>query len=387
MIHRLLKPHRLCSKPVHIILILLLVGFIYYTGLPTHILIGDSALNEASPRLKLLIDKKRYHPDHDPVWIQRYDVSSNETMDNFTKEDIGYNGSVPILTLFTTFDMNPDGSEKHLNTLRMWASLRPTIQPVLFSTPGNDEAFIQKAKNVGWLVYQAPTLQGGLPILRDMFLFLTEEMQLKSYFIGYSTPDIVFTDNLNMTLWHLAHARWYRIAGQGLLLSGLSHNVSTRVIKKLKSPIKYRSSAVRELIRHSRCRSISSFCLDYFITTANGFPFHNMPDFVVGESGYSSWIIKKSFEWRIRTIDATRSITALHQYDPSNSEDDVISKNACRKMEMIPPFLVGMDNERCFDYVTVRQGNKHIRLYPRDQVESSCDLESSHKIVPDDLRS
>ena len=104
MIHRLLKPHRLCTRPIYIILILLLMGFIYYTGLPTHILTGDSALNEDAPRIKLLIDKKRYHPDHDPVWIQRHDASPNETMDNFTKEDISYNGSVPILTLFATFD-------------------------------------------------------------------------------------------------------------------------------------------------------------------------------------------------------------------------------------------------------------------------------------------
>ena len=52
---------------------------------------------------------------------------------------------------------------------------------------------------------------------------------------------------------------------------------------------------------------------DYFVTLKGGFPWDNIPDFVIGRNGYDNWLVAKAMKERITTIDGTNTILAFHQ--------------------------------------------------------------------------
>ena len=53
--------------------------------------------------------------------------------------------------------------------------------------------------------------------------------------------------------------------------------------------------------------------LDYFITTHSGYPWRSIPNFVVGRVGYDNWLVVTAIRRNISVIDATLTLSALHQ--------------------------------------------------------------------------
>ena len=53
---------------------------------------------------------------------------------------------------------------------------------------------------------------------------------------------------------------------------------------------------------------------DYFIMTANGYPWHRVPkDLVVGRVGYDNFLVVNALHHGVSVVDATNTLTALHQ--------------------------------------------------------------------------
>jgi len=54
--------------------------------------------------------------------------------------------------------------------------------------------------------------------------------------------------------------------------------------------------------------------IDYFIMTSTGYPWHRVPrDVVVGRVGYDNFLVLNALRHRVSVVDATNTITALHQ--------------------------------------------------------------------------
>jgi len=55
---------------------------------------------------------------------------------------------------------------------------------------------------------------------------------------------------------------------------------------------------------------------DYFIMTARGYPWYMVPrDVVVGRAGYDNFLVLNAVRHRVSVVDATDTVTALHQTD------------------------------------------------------------------------
>ena len=130
-----------------LILFIHLIVFSFFSPNSKHIQLNDEDL-----------ESSLFHSTH---------MDMSKGLDTYRSKDI----KTPLLLLFTTFKETSLRSSINNNTIEYWSLLRPWVQPLLFvenNYPNNSLA--KHAKERGWLVYRAPTLRKGIPILRDMFL-------------------------------------------------------------------------------------------------------------------------------------------------------------------------------------------------------------------------
>ena len=53
---------------------------------------------------------------------------------------------------------------------------------------------------------------------------------------------------------------------------------------------------------------------DYFITTAQGYPWHRVPrDVVIGRVGYDNFLVVNALRHNVSVVDATNTLLAVHQ--------------------------------------------------------------------------
>ena len=315
-----------------------------------------------------VIDIKARHRDFDSIW------TINKSLDSTLNDWRLLDSSVPIVTLFTTFKVAASRNDMNMNTLRLWASLRPAVRSVLFYTEGDDGSFLENARSLGWLTYPTPKLREGIPVLKDMFKYVIDHVTPKSAFIGYANSDVVFTEDLNRTLSYISHINWYRMNGQGLLLIGQRYDVLIDTLKPIQGPIGIeQSNALRATHKNG-----TIFLIDYFITTSTGFPFDSLPDFVVGKPGYDNWIVSKSLEWQIRVIDCTKTIMALHQIRKYPNEDQGwFTKNVCMNNDIVKPFAIYKGRTHCAAYLT-DYFQDSVQIYKRVSLSKTCYREPSN---------
>jgi len=59
----------------------------------------------------------------------------------------------------------------------------------------------------------------------------------------------------------------------------------------------------------------SSFGIDYFAIADNIYPWHRVPDLVIGRPRYDNFLVSTASLYNVSAVDATNTIVALHQTD------------------------------------------------------------------------
>ena len=212
----------------------------------------------------------------------------------------------PILTLFTTF---PDIESKRFiyeNTIRNWHLLSPDVIPILFTDDDTSDpkSIAHYAVQQGWYVLPVPKKSSvGVPVIRHMYL--EAQRKFHTIFYSYANCDILFDRNLTDTLRflqtsvHNGHIDKLLLVGRRrnwLIEKGLNLTTLSQVGHYVKNSSMFISSAQ-----------------DYFVSTRGGYPWTCIPDFVVGRVGYDNWLVATALANEIPVIDATETVTALHQ--------------------------------------------------------------------------
>ena len=213
----------------------------------------------------------------------------------------------PSLVLFTTFRNQPDRMFLQYNTLRNWASLRPFVQPVLFTTSrqgDGSDMLEQVARESGWHLYQAPAVSAaGLPLLRPMFEMIDRKYS-DVMFRGYSNGDVLYDDSLARTLsvllQHIVDLNKTVLFGDRTVCEGNPGNVNVRDKDFLRKWAAINSS-------------VDSNGTKAYVILNGPFPWENVPGLVVGRRGFDNFLVNLAKAHGATAIDATLSLLAVHQ--------------------------------------------------------------------------
>ncbi|ELU12787.1 hypothetical protein CAPTEDRAFT_187766 [Capitella teleta] len=233
----------------------------------------------------------------------------------------------PILVLCTTFRPEHYKKRVYINVLRNWAQFVPHIIPVLFVVEKEPE-LIKLAVQLGWTVLDAPERNANnIPYLKSMLRTLTSKFQ--SSFYAYSNGDILFTSDLFYTLLNIKKVRMgpSLVIGQRYNFPLYGRNVFT-------------SNKVRKLVQKESELFLKN-AEDYFIFSKDTSLWNDLENVVIGRPGYDNYVVSEFLKsGTVTVIDATETLTALHQTDAdgnfagksssgSNYNFDVIGRSYC----------------------------------------------------------
>ena len=209
-----------------------------------------------------------------------------------------------ILTLFTTFKESRIKSYIHRNTIRNWGLLSPDVLPVLFIDLKAPSAIVDYTRKSKWHILPVPRMsESGIPILCHMFLEV--QRLFNTTFYAYANSDILFDRNLTDTIHELIR-----------LKKNLTNILIVGQRRNWKINWKQNVWNLQEIGHYAKsAKLLSTYAQDYFISTRNGYPWSTIPDFVVGRIAYDSWLVVTALKRGIPLVDASGTITALHQTD------------------------------------------------------------------------
>ncbi len=211
------------------------------------------------------------------------------------------NDSIPLLVLFTTMHVTEGQSNIYRNTLQTWPLLKPLVKPVLLYT-SLELAWQEEAKRLGWELLQIKQTFGGLPILRHMWLDVMSNFQ--AHYYAYANADILFDESLILTLISIGPS----LQDKAPFIVGRRTNYPMKGSEQVDS-----LQGVRHLARRNTAELFTKHGEDYFITTSTGFPWKDIPDFVIGRVGYDNWLVSYAIQNYFYVIDATNTVLCLHQ--------------------------------------------------------------------------
>ena len=67
--------------------------------------------------------------------------------------------------------------------------------------------------------------------------------------------------------------------------------------------------------------------IDYFAVAGNHYPWHHVPDLVIGRPGYDNFLVATATLYNVSVVDATDTVVALHQTDMDGNGAGHFSKN------------------------------------------------------------
>jgi hypothetical protein len=183
------------------------------------------------------------------------------------------------------------------NALGSWVRLRPHAEVVLF---GDDAGVAEAARQFG--VRHVPTIvrnEFGTPLVSDLF---ERAASVAAHdILCYTNADIIFTWDLPEGV---AAARRWRA---DFLLAGRRFNLD------LHEPIAFEEGWDRRLRARAQKEADlqDEWWIDYFVFRRGTLA--AMPPFAIGRPAWDNWLIYHARHQRIPVIDATGTITAIHQ--------------------------------------------------------------------------
>ena len=274
-----------------------------------------------------------------------------------------------LMTMFTTFKKSEQKRIIYENTIRIWQLLWPEVIPILFTelNRSDPKTLAHYAVQQGWHVLPVPkTSPRGIPVLRHMFL--EAQKRFNTAFYCYANGDILFDRNLTDTVRFLQTALRGRRSHK-LLVIGQRRNWSLK-----------EETYLTELLEVGHYTKNSSLFItdaqDYFLTTRDGYPWRSIPDFVVGRVGYDNWIVVTALVKHIPVVDATATVTALHQTGRDGNEAGRQSKSeATINLRLAQGFEYGLGHSTCAQFATQCM-NKTIYITDRKLTNKTCHRDS-----------
>ncbi|KAH3721824.1 uncharacterized protein LOC127855562 [Dreissena polymorpha] len=232
-----------------------------------------------------------------PIILENVD----NTLLDMLKVRILSNSTLPLLTLFSSWNANPKKNLVHNLTLINWRSLHPYVIPVVFS---NESSIINECNQASVITLPLSAVAaGGIPVLKYMY---RDVMNLfNTSFYAFSNGDILFTKELIHTLAQMIKSTTEDMR-KPILIVGRRTNVEHITIDE--------GSDWGNITRISKSKGklFTHVAEDYFITTQT-YPWNDVPEVVIGRRAYDNWLVYNSRKMKYNVIDATNTILAVHQ--------------------------------------------------------------------------
>lgn len=228
----------------------------------------------------------------------------------------------------------------------------------------------------------------GTPLVSDLFK-TTQSIEIENSSIVseivycFVNTDIVLMPNFVHTINAFIHGRlsgafneWstkkYLMVGQRIDIDRLPRIFNFSNLQQSYDDI------FLELERHNQLHSPEG--MDYFIFSKNTFPF--VYDFAIGKLVWDAWLTGNAYRRGLFTIDATNTITAIHQagdwYQASNDPENRLV-NTREKLEESEEVLINQS----FDYYEKNTKSGTTWKIDFDEQQSTF-LFKKKKIIPDE---
>lgn len=183
------------------------------------------------------------------------------------------------------------------NAIKSWL-LQPKCEIILF---GDEKGTPEIAKEIGAINIKNNSLnQYGTPFINDLF-YIAENIA-NNDILCYVNCDIIFTNNLSKII-NLAFRKFPKF-----LLIGQCINLRISELVQFNSS-RWNSTLQKEIQSKGEARGY--YGIDYFFFPKQSY--RNIPPFSLGRAYFDNWLIWKARSMRLPVIDASKSITAVHQ--------------------------------------------------------------------------
>ena len=182
----------------------------------------------------------------------------------------------PLLTLYTTFKNVPHKNVSNENVVKNWVQLMPCVRPLLYIQNDTDPYIISLARQYNWIIDNVPKQSSeGVPVFKDMY-YRAREL-VNSPLHGFCNGDILFDQNFIFTLKAVSRSILFGHPDSSFLVVGRrkNYNYHNQPLYNLSEIAKVSSSL--PLFRND--------AEDYFLISGDTFPWHKIPDIVIGRPG------------------------------------------------------------------------------------------------------
>lgn len=336
--------YRLTWRPFILLGSVLVIAFTF-----VQVISEKSVRSTSSNYISIFSRNKRYLADND------YSKYLNMTWSTKNK-------SMPLLTLFTTWDSTMQKPVVYSNAVKNWHSLSTKVKTVVFT---DDQGIAKSARSEGWSVKRINTTACfGTPVLRSMFI-QAMEMPTKSRLYGYSNADILFNDGFVESLTAIVKSDFFNKGPILIVGKRIDVNISAINEPRIDQP-----SDVDTLSRYGNLSY--GFAADYYITNEL-FPWTLVPDLVIGRPLVDNWIIWFAREIGAKVIDISGTVLAVHQIATGRKRIQIM----CNKAEMwrahlLPNLPIFRGMIECASFETKYTSNKDIIVLPKLYLQHSC---------------
>ena len=217
-----------------------------------------------------------------------------------------WDASRRLLTVFTSWSKSDTTALVRNNTALNWRKFWPCLHPVLFT---NDTELARNVQKLGWDSLPILHTEVNMPVLKHMYLTAMKLYQSPLY--AFVNGDILFTQSLAETLMKILQSELYNrsavlVVGRRTNLLNVTRMLATNEVDLTREAIK-------------RGEMFTSWGIDYFITSRS-FPWGDMPDIVIGRIAYDNFLVVEANKRNVATIDATKTVLAVHQTMTKGSE-------------------------------------------------------------------
>ena len=291
-------------------------------------------------------------------------IQSSEYLTSFYSEsasaaNTAYN--TVLITLFTTWTNSPKLHLCHNNTVRNWNQLKPFVRPIIFT---NDTELSQDMSHRKWDVLPIRKEATGRPVLKYMYVDAIKHSP--SSFYAYANGDLLFTEGLRDTLIAVQNSDVFDKT-RYLLIVGTRTNV-----KDVTSHESRDTMGISDVSKRGRLFTPEG--IDYFITNGT-YPWSTIPEIVIARGGYDNWILHNSRNIGHVTIDATKTLLALHQsasyiYKPDRSPNSNYNRDLLFKLFKQTHYKTGICT--CTDFITDYDHRHEIIIKKREYKPNFC---------------
>lgn len=230
-------------------------------------------------------------------------------------DDLGQPPDCQLLVWFTTFKNVTVRQTIQNNTLKNWGKFTSFgMQPVFFTFEATRD-YEETARNCGFDIYEISRVNWhGTPFLdRMVATIMNFSLYNNSVFYGFCNGDILFDESLPRTL-SVIIKKISKLPAPPILVIGQRTNY--KMARDWTEP-ETGFEHVEEFRKNGTL--FRTDAIDYFFFTRD-FPTHLFKDLVIGRRGYDNYIVGKALQMQVTVVDATKTLTALHQQSQNETQ-------------------------------------------------------------------